>query len=157
VKHSVIDMGESQREQTRESLFMGAKITIAKSPVAVPTVIRNLSATGAMIDSPVGLRPNDEVTTHLRNLGEVPGRVAWVHNGRAGIMFDFRIDPDDVRTAIKRPGAAKPIVQGLVLAPLTKGSVVEVNIPGIGHIRGTVEWLEDKRMTLCFERSLLSR
>lgn len=124
MKHSVIDEGASQREQMRDSLSMGAKISIGTSPVAVSTVIRNLSPGGAMIDSPIGLKKGDRVITHLRNLGEVPGNVAWVHEGRAGVMFDFRIDPDDVRTAIKKPGAAKPIVQHSVLSPLTKGSIV---------------------------------
>lgn len=156
MKHSVISSGESQRGLVRDSLFMGGKITIGASPVAVSTVIRNLSAGGAMIDSPTGLRKGDFVITHLRNLGEVPGKVAWVHDGRAGVTFDFRIDPDEARAASKRPGLAKPIVQHSVLAPLTKGAVVEVNVPGIGLLRGTVEWLEDKRMSLTFERSLLN-
>jgi len=156
VKHTVISSGESQRGLTRDSLFMGAKITIGSSPVAVSTVIRNLSAGGAMIDSPVGLKKDDYVITHLRNLGEVPGKVAWVHDGRAGVTFDFRIDPDDVRAAVKRPGLGKPIVKHSTLAPLEKGSMVEVNVPGIGILRGTVDWLEDKRMTLSFERSLLN-
>lgn len=156
MKHSVISSGESQRGLTRDSLFMGAKITIGSSPVAVSTVIRNLSAGGAMIDSPTGLKKDDFVITHLRNLGEVPGKVAWVHDGRAGVTFDFRIDPDEARSAVKRPGSAKPIVQHSILSPLTKGSIVEVNIPGVGVVRGTVEWLEDKRMSLTFERSLLN-
>ena len=156
MKHSVISEGESQRNQTRDSRFMGAKITFGSSAVAISTVIRNLSAGGAMIDSPAGLKKDDYVVTHLRNLGEVPGKVAWVHDGRAGVTFDFRIDPDDVRSAIKRTGVAKPIVQQTVLSPLTKGSVVEVNVPGVGILRGTVEWLEDKRMSLTFERSLLN-
>ncbi len=157
MEHSVISSGESQREQNRDSLFMGAKITIGTSPVAVSTVIRNLSAGGVMIDSPVGLKKGDRVVTHLRNLGEVPGDVAWVHNGRAGVMFDFRIEPDDVRSTIKRTGVVKSVVQGSSLAPIAKGTLVEVNVPGVGQMRGTVDWIEDKRMTLSFEKSLFNR
>ena len=154
MKHSAISTGESQREQARDSLFMGAKITIGSSPVAVSTVIRNLSTGGAMIDCPTGLKKDDHIVTHLRTLGEVPGKVAWVHDGRAGVTFDFRIDPDDVRTSIKRPGTTQTIIKQGSFTPLAKGSVVEVSVPGLGQLRGTVEWIEDKRLSLTFERSL---
>lgn len=157
MKHSVITSGESQRERTRDSLFMGAKVTVGQSPIAVSTVIRNLSAGGVMIDAPTTLKKNDVVISHLRNIGDVRGTVAWVHNGRAGIMFDQPIDPEEVRSSIKKPSEIKPIVNGAVLSPLAKGSFVDVMIPGFGTFRGSVDWVEDKRMGLSFERSLLLR
>ncbi len=154
MKHSAITAGESQRERMRDSLFMGAKITIGASPVAVSTVIRNLSDGGVMIDSPVGLKKGQRVTTHLRNVGDVAGSVAWVHNGRAGVMFDAKISPEDVRSSIKKTTLPPPPLQGTGLALLAKGSVVDVVVPGVGQMRGTVDWIEDKRMSLSFERSL---
>ena len=154
MEHSVVKSGESQRELTRDSLFMGAKMSISGSPVAITTVIRNLSAGGVMVDAPVGLKKQERVVTHLRNLGEVIGTVAWVHNGRAGVMFDEQINPDDVRSTIKKTSGAPKIIKGASLAPLSKGSSVEVNVPGIGTLRGTVDWIEDTRMGLSFEHSL---
>ena len=152
VEHSVVNTEEMQRERTRDSLFMGAKVTVGASAVAVSTVIRNLSDGGVMIDSPTGIQKGQRVTTHLKNIGEVSGTVAWVHNGRAGVMFDEKIDPDEVRSSIKKPTA--PVAQGTVLKPLTKGALVGVNVPGLGTFRGTIDWVEDKSMCISFERSL---
>lgn len=156
MQQNVVDNLESQRALARESLFMGAKITVGTSPVAVSTVIRNLSAGGAMIDCPAGLKKGDEVVTHLRNIGEVPGKVAWIHAGRAGVMFAYCVDPDEARTAIKRTALAKPTIKGASLSPLSKGAVVEVHAPGMGVLRGTIEFVENKRMSLIFEKSLLN-
>jgi len=157
VEHSVIKSDESQRERKRDSLFMGAKISIVNSAIAVPTVIRNLSVGGVMIDCSIGLRKGARVNLNLRNIGNVAGCVTWVRDGRAGVMFDDPIDPDDVRSSIKKPKVRTPEVKGASLAPLSEGSHVEVNVPGIGLLHGCVDWIEDKRMGLSFESSLLDR
>jgi hypothetical protein len=155
VEQSAITAGESQRERLRDSLFMGAKVSIGASRIAVATVIRNLSDGGVMIDSPNALKKGDRLTTHLRNLGEVPGTVAWVHNGRAGVMFDDKIDPDSVRSAIMKASspAARPV--GKSSAILAAGATLDVNIPGLGPMRATVDWVEDTRLVLSFDRALV--
>jgi hypothetical protein len=157
VEHSDIKIEDMQRERTRDSLFMGAKVTIGSSSVAVSTVVRNLSDGGMMIDSPAGIQKDQRITTHLKHVGDVQGSVAWVHNGRAGIMFDTKIDPEEVRSGLKKGISATSVTAGAVLSPLAKGSVVEVNIPGLGSFRGAIDWVDDKAMGVSFERSLLNR
>ena len=157
MKHSVIKADESHRERTRDSLFMGAKISIIDSAVVAPTVIRNLSVGGVMIDCPTGLREGARVNLNLRNLGNVSGSVAWVRDGRAGVMFDAPINPDDIRSTITKPKVRPTAIKGASLAPLSEGSYVEVNVPGVGRLHGYVDWIEDKRMGLSFESSLLDR
>ena len=159
MEHSVVNAGETQRERTRDSLFMGAKITIGNSLAAVSTVIRNLSPGGVMIDCPTGLKKDQRVTTHLRNVGEVGGTVCWVHNGRAGVMFDEQIDPEDVRRTVgkPKPEGVQAAVAGVFSVQLAKGVVLDVLVPGIGSIKGTVDWVEEKRMGISFDRSLFHR
>ncbi len=139
-----------QRALVRDSIFLGAKITLCSSQALVTTVVRNLSEGGAMIDCPAGLKKDARIKTHLRNLGEVPGTVMWVNNGRAGVMFDERINPDEVRATPKKTITAALPAHGSARPSLAKGMTVNIMVPGIGSLSAVVDWVDERQMGLSF-------
>jgi PilZ domain len=85
--------GLHQRGKGRDSLFLTASLVVEGKANPVDVRVRNLSSGGMMIDCPSGLVKGQTVVSHLRNIGEVQGHVAWATEGRAGIAFDCEIDP----------------------------------------------------------------
>jgi len=73
----------------------------AARPVSVR--VRNLSRGGMMVDNSLIFQENDSVLTDLRGIGEVAGKVAWVTDERAGVVFDNIIDPKDARKPLPKP------------------------------------------------------
>ncbi|MCB2013284.1 MAG: PilZ domain-containing protein [Sphingobium sp.] len=55
--------------------------------------IRNLSATGMMVDCDMLLSRGMKLTSNIRGVGNVTGEVVRVEQGRFGIRFDQEIDP----------------------------------------------------------------
>ena len=55
--------------------------------------IRNLSATGMMVDCDMQLSHGMKLTSTIRGVGDVSGEVVRVEQGRFGIRFDQEIDP----------------------------------------------------------------
>lgn len=62
--------------------------------------VRNLSATGLMVECGPPLTRGDRVTFTLRGVGVVAATISWWRDGRAGVAFDTPIDP----MAVRRPG-----------------------------------------------------
>lgn len=81
-----------QRNDSRDSLFLAAKLTIDGLP-AEQVRVRNLSAGGLMAEYPSPVDPGTRVRVDLRGVGEIGGRIAWAAAGRIGIAFDQPIDP----------------------------------------------------------------
>ncbi len=84
----------SQNRRARRShVLMAASIEAGAVTLAVK--LRNLSADGALVEG--GQLPAIGSTVVFRkNELNLPGRVAWVSGGRAGIAFDAKLDPDSV-------------------------------------------------------------
>jgi hypothetical protein len=82
----------SAQGRRRDSLFLRASVLRPADGCRFDIVVRNLSAGGLLADTASGLIAGDGVIVMLRNVGEVPGRVAWVQAGRFGIAFDTAID-----------------------------------------------------------------
>lgn len=101
------DDAASKRTRRRDSLFLSARLSFdGRAPVEVR--VRNLSEGGLMAEGAPPLTIGTAVAVELRNLGSVPGRVAWYTDNRAGISFDVEIDPKRARkpVAVKSSGAS---------------------------------------------------
>ncbi len=84
----------TQKRQGRRSHVLMAA-SIEAGGVIVPVKLRNLSAEGALVEA--GRLPaiNSPVVFRKKEL-TLAGRVAWVVDGRAGIAFDAKLDPEAV-------------------------------------------------------------
>jgi len=91
--------GEVSRISDRASVLLVAEVRAAGAP-AKRVVVRNISATGLMVEMETRLRQGDWVSVNLGNLGWTDGTVAWKVGNRFGVMFDEQIDPANVREPI---------------------------------------------------------
>ena len=98
------------RNAARDSMMLQAPLHRLNSPAhaAVTLRIRNLSAGGLMAECSEPLAAGEPVVMSLRGIGEVPGRVAWCHDGRVGISFDTPIDPRLTRKPVAVPKRPVP-------------------------------------------------
>lgn len=94
------------RQAGRDSLFLMADLRIEAQAGDHRVKVRNLSARGMMAEGTVRVTSGVGVEVSLRNLGWVPGRVAWIQDNRFGIAFLDDIDPRVVR-APAGPGAGE--------------------------------------------------
>jgi hypothetical protein len=62
--------------------------------------IRNISAGGLMADCTQCLATGQAVEFEIRNIGMVPGRIAWADGQRIGVAFDAAIDPQLARKPV---------------------------------------------------------
>ena len=104
----------------RDSLFLGATLDVGDG-VSHDVRVRNLSATGMMVDGDANLQDGAQLTATIRGIGDIRGRVAWVVERRAGIAFDVAIDPTQARKSVS--AAVKP--------PLPLESVPSIKRPGL--------------------------
>lgn len=88
------------RGDMRDSMFLQASMQVSPDSEAVPLRVRNLSAGGLMADCPTAVEPGQEVQVGLRNIGVVPGRIAWVNDNQIGVAFLNRIDPRVARRPV---------------------------------------------------------
>ena len=89
----------TKRTRRRDSLFIAARLRIGDGdPIDIR--VRNLSEGGLMAEGTPPLAIGAAVTIELRNLGPVPGKVAWYTDERAGIAFDVSIDPVKARKPV---------------------------------------------------------
>lgn len=99
-----------RRAARRDSLLVMTQLSDEAGRVVAQARVRNLSATGMMAECSVGFRAGDRVAGELRGAGPVEGVVTWVRNGRIGIRFDERIDPQAARRPIGGQGtASRPV------------------------------------------------
>ena len=63
--------------------------------MTIAVKLRNLSAEGALIEGESLPAEGSSLVFQKKELS-VPGRVAWVADGRAGIAFDTKLDPSAV-------------------------------------------------------------
>lgn len=91
--------GAGKRARRRESLFLAAWLCVEdRKPIEVR--IRNLSEGGLMAEGAPPLAIGTPVVIENRNLGRVPGKIAWFVEGRAGVAFDAAIDPKKARKPV---------------------------------------------------------
>jgi hypothetical protein len=91
------------RNAPRDSLFLMTELMSPDGIALGKARVRNLSATGMMIECDAPLAKGTRLAFDLRGVGEVQGAVAWIRSDRIGIAFDTEIDPQRAR---------KPVGQG---------------------------------------------
>ena len=89
------------RHAKRHPLIWSGMIHLMQETVVVR--IRNISATGAMVQSVATLIPDSDVILDLGNGGQHPAKVCWSHGDQAGIAFAEEFD-------VRRLAACKPEV-----------------------------------------------
>jgi hypothetical protein len=99
------------RSAARDNLFLLADIRIEQGPDTHRVRVRNLSDGGMMAEGALKVQRGHRVDVSLRNIGNVPGSVAWVQDDRFGIAFDENVDSQQAR---------RPLI-GEELADLRKG------------------------------------
>ena len=99
---------EGQRKRKRDSLFLRAALTLADESKPRDVRIRNLSEGGLMAELDRVVDTDTPVRLELRGIGSLTGKVAWCAEGRMGITFDRRIDPQLARKPVG-VGAQTPV------------------------------------------------
>lgn len=69
--------------------------------------LRNISATGAMLEGDCSIAAGEKIRLNLAEAGMVTGEVRWCRGGQIGISFDERFDLRNL--AHSKPTAAVPI------------------------------------------------
>jgi hypothetical protein len=96
------------RQVGRDSLFLMADLRVEGQAGDHRVKVRNLSAHGMMAECTVRVTSGAGVEVNLRNIGWVPGRVAWIQDNRFGIAFLEEIDPRLVRANASGPSEHTP-------------------------------------------------
>lgn len=108
------DDGASNRQDSRDSLFLMADMRVPGAKDVRPIRVRNLSPGGLMADYAEGLEQGMVVEFGVRGIGWVTGHVAWSAAGRIGVAFVRQIDPLLARKPVgkgaKTRGLVKPIL-----------------------------------------------
>jgi hypothetical protein len=104
----------SNRQDSRDSLFLMADMRVPGTKEVLPIRVRNLSPGGLMADYSDGLEQGLAIEFEVRGIGWVTGHVAWSAAGRIGVAFDRQIDPLLARKPVgmgaKTPVYVKPIM-----------------------------------------------
>lgn len=58
--------------------------------------IVNISAGGLMAVIPSGVEVSGDIVIEVRHLPRLTGRIAWCRDGKVGVQFDAKIDPQAV-------------------------------------------------------------
>ena len=105
--------GVETRSVTRDSLFLLADIRVEQAPETHRVRVRNLSDGGMMAEGSLRVQRGHRVDVTLRNIGNVPGSVAWVQDDRFGIAFDEDVDSQKAR----RPLQGEELPGAMVIKP----------------------------------------
>lgn len=88
------------RQVDRDSLLLMAGVRVDGDQESYRVKVRNLSAGGMLAEGDAKVALGSPVTVELRNIGDVEGSIAWVHEGRFGIAFVQEIDPKLARAPV---------------------------------------------------------
>ena len=117
--------GHPKTRDPRSHVCMIAMVEVAGSPLGVK--LRNLSVKGALVEGE-GLPSVGSRVVFRRGEIDVPGRIAWASDSRAGIAFDEPLSAERLLRHIPAPVVpkAQPDYRrpGFVTRQLTKGERV---------------------------------
>jgi hypothetical protein len=98
---------EAPRSSRRDSMLLQATLVLEACGETIVVRVRNISAGGLMAEGTLPASCGEQARISLRGVGEVPGVVAWVRNGRFGITFDAPIDPAATRKKLAVPATRR--------------------------------------------------
>ena len=94
---------DGKRQAARSNMLLTAQLRVGDGPEH-PCRVRNISATGLMIEMAWPQEGGDNVSVKLGELGWVAATVAWRQPPRFGLAFLDAIDP----VAARRPVGETP-------------------------------------------------
>ncbi|MFZ1742527.1 MAG: PilZ domain-containing protein [Pontixanthobacter sp.] len=100
--------GVDTRNISRDSLFLMADVRFDGEGFDHRVKVRNLSSGGMMAEGEAAAVRGKNLSVNLRNIGAVPGIVAWVQEGRFGIAFAKEIDPKLARAPVGNGDLSAP-------------------------------------------------
>ena len=106
----------------RDSMFLQANLRRDANGETLNVRVRNISNGGVLVESPTPFAKGERLALELRNVGWVPGTVAWSAPGKCGVAFDHDIDPKATRKPLAPAGP-----RAAPLGPM----VVNVRRPGL--------------------------
>ena len=95
------------RETRRESLFLG--VEISRPNAKLSGRIRNISATGALVESDFALGMGEHLTLSFRGVDGVGATVVRKTARGVGVRFDTKIDPTLCRQSVLGNPADQPV------------------------------------------------
>ncbi|WP_333572677.1 PilZ domain-containing protein [Sphingomonas sp.] len=96
--------------------------------------VRNISATGMMLESPFPLRESDSIVVELRGGPVLEGKIMWVSAGRAGVQFSAPIDVEEVLATAKGSSPAARLRRAVPRAPRFQlATTARIVCNGISH------------------------
>lgn len=101
-------MSEENRQIARDSLFLMADLRVDGLDGESRIKVRNLSPGGMMGEGNVRVVRGTPVKVNIRNIGWVPGSVAWVQDNRFGVAFGVEIDPKLARVSVNNADDETP-------------------------------------------------
>jgi hypothetical protein len=99
------------RDGARRNMFLAA--VLRRGTEQAPVKIRNMSALGALIDSPIVPEPNSRIEL-IRGQYVAEGRVVWSEPRRCGIRFLSQLSVNDWLAPVE----AQPALRSIEEAPL---------------------------------------
>lgn len=117
--------GNENRQIARDSLFLMADLRLSGQEEEHRIKVRNLSSGGMMGEGAVRVARGVAVEVNIRNIGWVPGSVAWVQEDRFGVAFTEEIDPKVARAPIGE-GSHAPRFTRPPLASADAGSLRKI-------------------------------
>jgi PilZ domain len=91
---------DKSRSAARESLFLLGKLWL-DSERSTEVRIRNLSATGMMVEIKEYTAVGDVIHIEIKGLGKLAGTIAWIAEKRIGIALQRQIDPSLARQQVR--------------------------------------------------------
>lgn len=98
----------SARKSPRDSLLLMTTLQSPDGKEYGPARVRNLSATGLMVECASRLVAGTTVSLNLRGVGVVTGTVTRCDGARIGVKFDHKINPHLARKSVGS-AVAKPV------------------------------------------------
>jgi hypothetical protein len=89
---------QARRQPRRRVLFMSHVVV---RTVSIPCKVRDVSVSGALIDTTLPLWQDTKLALVLPKLGPVFAEVAWINGLRSGLVFDKMLDPLQLREMLE--------------------------------------------------------
>jgi hypothetical protein len=86
----MVAMVEEERRAQRQTLIWKGVLHLGNQKTDVR--VRNISAKGAMIESPTTMEVGSEPVLQLSEAVSIPARVAWTTSGQMGVKFHDEFD-----------------------------------------------------------------
>ncbi|HEX5537051.1 MAG TPA: PilZ domain-containing protein [Sphingobium sp.] len=100
----------NSRASKRDSLFLITVLHDDQGREVAKAKVRNLSATGMLVEPDGLLEDGQRLRCSLRGIGDVAGTVVRCDGNKYGVQFDATIDPAEARKpVVHQPNSEAPL------------------------------------------------